>query len=94
MMDDDDLAGLTSSSDWSGEGDALEALAALPIHDLRAPAAERVRMRGHAALARAQRGSVTRLQWARSAYGRAEPVLVSALAVLYLLVAVQAVLPQ
>ena len=95
MMNDDDDASLTSSSRPCRESDALlETLAALPARDLRPAAAERVRMRCHVALARAQRNRTSRLHWGRSAYAQAEPVLVSALAVIYLLLAVQAVLPQ
>ena len=95
MMEDDEIARLTSSSGPDGQRDALlEALAALPRRDLPDAAAERARMRGQAALARAGRSRTQKLQCARSAYAQAEPVLVGALALIYLLLAVQAVLPQ
>lgn len=95
MMEDDEMAGLTRSSGPEGERDALlEALGALPARDLPEAVAERARMRGQAALARARRRRTQKLQWARCAYAQAEPVLVGALALIYLLLAVQAVLPQ
>jgi hypothetical protein len=88
-MEDERSMGTLEPDDDDG---MLDALRALPRHDLARESVERIRSRAHAELERsARRRAPARHLW--HAYRRAEPLLVGALAASYLLWAVTAVLP-
>ena len=91
----DDAERSIRANELLSEDDAtlLALMRKLPVRDLRAQAAERVRLRAKAALAQSAHETAGSTAWTEHTYRRAEPVFISAVAACYLFLALQAVLP-